>query len=232
MKNKPSPEFDQISSQGYQELLDDPLRSSLGGDQAYFDQRKVDHMTDTLLGADTCTGDPKHLDVGCGEGRVLELLRQGFEGQFYGVDVSRGMLKTLSISGTALFDGQCLPFPDDCFDSMSMACVMHHVKPEDRSVLLKECARVLKPKGALYVFEHNPYNPLTRWIVARTPVDADAQLLTASELRNLGQPYFSQRCSNYYLFFPSKCYAILGGLEKMMGSLPLGGQYCVKLSKA
>lgn len=43
--------------------------------------------------------------------------------------------------------------------------------------------RVIKPGGRAVVLEHNPFNPLTRIVVARCPFDADAELLTARSAR-------------------------------------------------
>ncbi len=35
---------------------------------------------------------------------------------------------------------------------------------------------VLKKKGRVYIFEHNPYNPVTRYLVATCEFDRDAVL--------------------------------------------------------
>jgi len=36
--------------------------------------------------------------------------------------------------------------------------------------------------GHVVVFEHNPLNPVTRFVVARTPIDPNAILLRAAEV--------------------------------------------------
>ena len=52
-------------------------------------------------------------------------------------------------------------------------------------------------------FEHNPLNPLTRFIVRRCPLDADAHLLGAGQARRLVcGAGFTSVAARYYLFLP------------------------------
>jgi hypothetical protein len=60
--------------------------------------------------------------------------------------------------------------------------VLHHVPPADREALLARVATKLAPGGKLVVFEHNPWNPLTRKVVAECAFDADAVLLPPTEI--------------------------------------------------
>jgi len=106
--------------------------------------------------------------------------------------------------------------------------VYHHVEPELRDRLTAEARRVLKPGGVFAVIEHNPYNPATRLIVSRTPVDADAILLTADSTRSLmRRAGFQPHKTEYFLYFPERLYKTCGHLEGLMRRLPLGGQYAV-----
>ena len=41
----------------------------------------------------------------------------------------------------------------------------------------------LRPKGRIYIFEHNPFNPVTRWVVKHTAIDRNAVLLKPAEVR-------------------------------------------------
>jgi hypothetical protein len=87
---------------------------------------------------------------------------------------------------------------------------------------------VLRPGGLFAIFEHNPWNPATRRIVSRTPVDANAVLLTAGETRALLQGAgLCVRKTCYYLYFPQSLYRRLAGLERLLGAVPAGGQYAV-----
>ena len=51
--------------------------------------------------------------------------------------------------------------------------------PPERPGLYREVTRLLRPGGRLYVFEHNPWNPVAQWVVRHTPIDRDAVLLGA-----------------------------------------------------
>jgi ubiquinone/menaquinone biosynthesis C-methylase UbiE len=120
-----------------------------------------------------------------------------------------------------------LPFKEASFDAAFLICVLHHVSPADRAGVLKDVFRVLKPGGVLLVFEHNPFNPLTRLAVSRCEFDRDAQLLprrlAARLLEDAGVAVFEQR---YILVFPFK---IKGSrwVEHKCRRIPLGAQYYV-----
>jgi SAM-dependent methyltransferase len=83
------------------------------------------------------------------------------------------------------YDGQRLPFASKSFDLALAVCVMHHVPPAHWKDFLREMRRVLRQRGLAVVFEHNPLNPLTRYVVASLAMDADANLLSARMLREL-----------------------------------------------
>jgi hypothetical protein len=90
-----------------------------------------------------------------------------------------------------------------------------------------EALRVLRPKGIFCIIEHNPLNPVTRLIVARTPVDADALLLTAGETHKLLSAGSRVLGRNYFLLFPERLYKFGRKVESLLGKVPLGGQYAV-----
>jgi hypothetical protein len=79
----------------------------------------------------------------------------------------------------------------------------------------------------LFVFEHNPYNPVTRRLVNTCPFDADAVLLARAETVSLLKAAgLEPSAAAYCLFFPQML-AALRPLEAWLGWLPLGGQYFV-----
>ena len=87
----------------------------------------------------------------------------------------------------------------------------------------------MKPGGVFVIIEHNPYNPITRVIVNRTPVDANAILLRRHEITEILQTArFSRQEFEYFLFFPELLYRRTGDVfERRLGKLALGGQYAV-----
>jgi hypothetical protein len=83
------------------------------------------------------------------------------------------------------------------------------------------------------LIEHNPFNPVTQIIVRRTPVDADAKLLTPNLSRRLARRAgFTVMHTQHFLYLPEMLYARMGWLEKSLAMVPLGGQYAVFCRKA
>ena len=143
--------------------------------------------------------------MGCGRGELLRFGSSSFR-KAAGCDPSREMLDACAGLDVALQpDGSVLPFEDNRFSVVTAACVYHHLGEAQRAALAKEARRVLRPGGCFVIFEHNPWNPATRLIVSRTPVDADAVLLTASEARRiLRAAGFSPQETRYYLYLPER----------------------------
>ncbi|HYG74444.1 MAG TPA: class I SAM-dependent methyltransferase, partial [Planctomycetota bacterium] len=120
------------------------------------------------------------LDVGCGEGVVMEqILDSGHS--FYGYDLSYRKEKLRERLGN-LFkedfedririapDERTIPFADATFDVVYANQVFEHVKFIDR--IFSECARVLKPDGVLitlfplatYPVELHSKVPFAHWL--------------------------------------------------------------------
>src|SRR5262249_59211928 len=81
--------------------------------------------------------------------------------------------------------GEPLPYDEGSFDVAFAICVFHHVPPLERPALTAEMARVTRPGGLVAIFEHNPWNPLTRKAVRDCPFDEDAVLLSRPNARRL-----------------------------------------------
>jgi SAM-dependent methyltransferase len=226
-KNKAIPEFDQYAP-SYAKLLDDPLRNRFASDPLHFHRRKW-ILIERLLGrADATPAEQRWLDVGCGQGELLELAGSNFA-QATGCDPSGGML-----SSDFLFkrfkqtSPVALPFDNGSFDFVTAVCVLHHVHGRDRELLINEMRRVLSPGGLCCIIEHNPWNPVTRAIVKRCPVDVDAQLLTARETGVLLEASgFLTLRREYFLYLPEGPFHLFGAFEWVLSQLPLGGQYAV-----
>jgi len=170
----------------------------------------------------------RYLDVGCGKGELLGLLQAEFK-QPAGCDISAGMMEQIAGVETRIQkDSLEIPFSETEFDLVTAVCVYHHVPSAARPALTNEIRRVLRPGGIFCMIEHNPINPITRLIVSRTPVDADAILLRATEARRLvagaGLNAIEQE---YFLYFPQTLYRYLGQMEAKLSKVPLGGQYAL-----
>ena len=179
-------------------------------------------------------GDPGRLaalDVGCGPGETDRLLEGAF-GRLAGVDVAEGMVELAAERNpwaeySSYREGEPLPFEDGRFDLSFTICVLHHVPPAEWSRFAAEMARVTRPGGVVAVFEHNPWNPLTRKVVRDCEFDQGVQLLsrrrTARLLSSQGLVVLE---SPYIIFFPRRSDA-LRRVERGIGRLPLGAQYYV-----
>ncbi len=117
------------------------------------------------------------------------------------------------------------------FDLIFVAGVFHHVAVAQRPGVSRALHDRLNTSGSLFVFEHNPFNPITRRIVNTCPYDADAVLLRPSELQSLlFATGLKPGHKAYCLFVPPKL-SWLMPLENWLQWLPLGGQYWVRVHK-
>jgi SAM-dependent methyltransferase len=227
------PEFDRYSP-SYEELLKDPIRdrfATMGS--KFFHERKRDLIRAQFRSIQVDTAPLSYLDLGCGKGELASLLSHDFR-RVAGCDPSAGMLSFAEGVETRVQDDvRKIPFADGEFDFVTAVCVYHHVPPAARLALCQEVSRVLKPSGIFAIIEHNPYNPVTRKIVNRTPVDADAVLLKAGETTHwLRKAGFKPRPAQYFLYFPESIYRRGGQLmEGLLHALPLGGQYAIFATK-
>jgi SAM-dependent methyltransferase len=222
-----SPEFDRYAP-SYTELLDDPLRNRFARDPIHFHRRKWLLIRRLLKRAGGGPGKLRWLDVGCGRGELLELAGANFA-QAAGCDPSAGMLSANASFKTFVQPSLVeLPFDDNSFDFVTAVCVLHHVHGEDRRLLTNEMRRVLSPGGLCCIIEHNPWNPVTRTIVNRSPVDVDAELLTARETSHLlGASGFISLRMEYFLYLPERLFNAFSAVESALSKLPLGGQYAL-----
>jgi SAM-dependent methyltransferase len=92
----------------------------------------------------------KILDVGCGTGANLEMLKQF--GDAEGVDVSDDALEFCKLKGLKVHKGlaESLPFADESFDLVTALDVVEHL--DDDVAGLKEMNRVLKSDGKTLIF--------------------------------------------------------------------------------
>jgi hypothetical protein len=90
---------------------------------------------------------------------------------------------------------------------------------------------MLRPGGFFALWENNPWNPGTRWIMRRIPFDRDAIPLPPPEARRLvSSAGFAVLGTRYCFYFPRALRA-LRPLERLGHGVPLGAQYCVLARK-
>jgi ubiquinone/menaquinone biosynthesis C-methylase UbiE len=220
-------EFDRYASH-YHELIRDPVRERFAASSVFFAERKLQVIRRFCERAGIEPETREWLDIGCGQGELLRAGQRLFR-TASGCDPSAGMLEYCSdLSVRQQKSQEALPFENRRFDFITIVCVYHHVAIDRRSALTDEALRVLRPGGILCVIEHNPWNPMTRLIVSRTPVDAEAELLSSRSVNRLmSAARISVLASRFFLFFPERIHSAFPVLENALERVPIGGQYAV-----
>ncbi|CAN5467766.1 class I SAM-dependent methyltransferase [soil metagenome] len=167
------------------------------------------------------------LDFGCGIGNLTRFLVREFA-DVQGYDPSDRSIERARLAvpeGRFGSDLAALERGEARFDAIVVANVLHHVPPRERSALIERIVKLLAADGQLVVFEHNPYNPLTRRAVATCEFDEDAILLSSRETRGLLRGAGLRDVAREYVVFFPRPFKALRGAEPKLGWLPLGAQY-------
>jgi SAM-dependent methyltransferase len=181
------------------------------------------------------------LDYGCGTGRFGHEFYSYFDEywRYIGVDSSAASIKEAqeqcASESCQISHGSKNPlfFRLDSwnqsaaqYDFILAACVFHHIQPDRRQLVLRRLWDGLRQRGVIVIWEHNPWNPVTRRIVKDCPFDRDARLLSISEMIRLWRETIDKGETRYQFitFFPGTLRR-LQPLEHLLGWLPLGGQW-------
>jgi ubiquinone/menaquinone biosynthesis C-methylase UbiE len=160
------------------------------------------------------------LDIGCGTGTLaVQLAGQGID--VTGIDVSAPMLhvarrkvESENLQGSVTLRQMGIvdldrAFPDGCFDAVIGTLVFSELSEDEMSYGLKQCRRVLRAGGKLFVADEvRPESFLGRLLMTliRVPFALLAFLLTQSTTRWIGglrqrieAEGFRTRVNRYYL---------------------------------
>ena len=218
-------EFDRFAH-NYGELLDDPLRHRFAADADFFIHQKCRLLLRQIQRHAIGGRRPRLLDAGCGQGTAIAYLNP--HAAVFGTDVSMPMLEEAAGRPVALQEPFSLPFARGTFHAAYAFCVYHHIETENRLRHLRELSRVVGPGGRVLIFEHNPYNPVTKRIFERTPVDQGWHMIKPGDLRALFlEAGLEDVEQGYFLFVPAALWKWFGFIERLLTWLPLGGQYFV-----
>lgn len=223
-------EFDQFAA-CYEDLHRQNI-SITGEEPAYFAEYKMRDFAQLARAAGRPL-DGQYLDFGSGIGASVAPFRRHLgQARLVCADVSsESLAQAEAVHGDAasyllLEDGQ-LPLAERSVDGAFACCVFHHIEPAEHVRALQEVRRVLKPGGLLMVYEHNPFNPLTVHAVNTCPLDENAILIRARQMRERCEAAgFQGVDAQYRVFFPAALSA-LRPMENWLRWLPLGGQYYV-----
>jgi SAM-dependent methyltransferase len=174
------------------------------------------------------------LDFGCGTGSGVPFLFDGLNAKLvHGVDVSAASLDTAR--GVHKRDGTTFALIDEpigpTFDLAFCNGVFHHIPIDERHDAAKYVYDALVPGGMFALWENNPWNPGTRYIMSRVPFDKDAITMTPFETRSLLRDTGFEIVRTDYLFLFPHALRALRPIERLLVPLPLGGQYLVLARK-
>lgn len=174
------------------------------------------------------------LDFGCGLGHTTPLLATQFPGaKVVGYDPAT---QTVELA-TRQYGSENIQFMSDWdgaaadFDLVYTNGVFHHIPPSERPAAIARLHALLRPGGLLAVWENNPWNPGTRWVMSRIPFDRDAILVSAPRMRGLALAADFQIVRTQFHFYFPAALIYLRRLEAALTAVPLGGQYCVMAVK-
>lgn len=226
-------EFDQFASEYH---LQHAASIRLSGETPdFFAKYKIDDVAAVL--ASIGKKPERILDFGGGVGNSLGHFRTAFpESEIVLLDPSQ---QSLDIAGKRFpnqaklhhFNGEEIPYGENHFDLIFTACVFHHIPENLHIQLLREISRVLVKGGSFFLFEHNPWNPLTLHAVHNCPFDKNAVLIKAKDMKKrLIEAGLPNPNVAYRIFFP-RLLARLRALEPYFVKIPAGAQYYVHAIK-
>lgn len=181
------------------------------------------------------------LDFGCGNGRMLNSLlesgalrRRAEQGRLrlFGFDTSVESIRAArSLAGDAplclVSDWRELP-AEVRFDFVISCHVFHHIPPAERPATVRTLRTWMKPASRIVIWEHNPFNPVTRLLVKMCPFDGDARLLTLKATQALFRKHGFRSVQHAYVnVVPPRWlrFAPCAAIEQALIDLPVGAQY-------
>jgi trans-aconitate methyltransferase len=220
-------DFNQFSSD-YDAALTEGL-SITGEDKHYFARGRLAWLARCL--AKFPMRAESLIDYGCGTGTsaplFIELL--GAE-EIIGLDTS---VNSLALARKS-YGAKRMKFyrPDEYqpraeIDLAFCNGVFHHIPPEERADTVSYIYSCLRPGGVFAVWENNPWNPGTRYVMSRVPFDRDAVMLSHMEMRRIVRGTGFEVLRTDFLFIFPRALRFLRWVEPAFSGLPLGGQYQV-----
>lgn len=222
------PQFDRYAT-SYDSALNSAL-SVTGDNSAFYAESRI-----ALLAELVCKISQSKissiLDFGCGTGSATPFFREYFDQpEIVGVDVSS---ESVAVARERFNQGRTnfhvLQSQEaesiKNIDLVFVNGVFHHIPPHERDGWLKWIYQRLEPNGLLALFENNPWNIGTRFVMARCEFDEDAICLSPLETsRRMRRAEFEILAVRHLLFFPAFL-RFLRPMEPHLRRIPLGGQY-------
>lgn len=113
---------------------------------------------------------PKILDVGVGNGKKLNLIKQFIECDIYGTDIKSWGPYDKKVKNNFKFPFKYIkdnpykiPYDNKMFDCIILILTLHHC--EDIKKTINECKRILKDDGLIVIVEHDIWNDYDNMII-------------------------------------------------------------------
>ncbi len=201
--------------------------AATGEGQSYFARRRVEWLRrclDRMQFAAGCT-----IEFGCGTGSNVPFLIElagatavvGIDTSGRSLDVARNIFGSLK----AQFYGPGEYEAPGRSDLVFCNGVFHHIPPPDRATAVEYLFRCLRPGGLFALWENNPWNPGTRYVMSRIPFDRDAIMIRPPQSRRLVRAAGFDVLRTDFLFIFPHFLRWLRAVEPRLSSLPIGGQY-------
>jgi len=219
-------------AEGYDAVCAEAL-SVTGEDRSYYANGRVRWLARCLtqFGESPRTA----LDFGCGPGSTGPILiRELGLTRCTGVDTSARLIDLARKS--------CGPGGNDFLlvsefqpaESMDLAyCngVFHHIPLSERAANLELIHKALRLGGLFALWENNPWNPGTHYVMSNCAFDKDAVTLPPPEAKRLLRAAGFEILRTDFLFIFPRFLRLLRPLEAPLSRLPFGAQYQVLCRK-
>jgi SAM-dependent methyltransferase len=212
--------------------LNDALAAS-GETKEFFARSRVEWLAKCL--AEFGLPARSVLDYGCGTGDTTVFLRECLGSQsVVGLDVSERSLER----ARGKHGAHCRFFtfaeytPEGSVDVIYCNGVFHHIPLAERADAMGYIGRCLRPGGVFALWENNPWNPGTQYVMHKCEFDRDAVKIAPPEaVRLLREAGLDVLRTDHRFFFPHVL-RMMRPAEFLLTRVPFGGQYQVLARKA
>lgn len=232
-KENIDPTFDNYAG-NYHETLNKALNAS-GEDSEYFATKRIEWTKIKLekLAPNNCVKNV--LDFGCGTGDSIPILNTTFKPEILaGTDPSEKSIEVAKANHSSEITGfytvEELPETVE-YDLIYCNGVFHHIPPTERSDALKIVLKSLSPDGSFALWENNPWNPGTKYVMSKCPFDEDAVTLSCLKAKKLLTNNGFKIINISFKFIFPKALGFLRFIEKPLSPLPIGAQYLILAKK-
>ena len=220
----------------YEQLHKSNIKRS-GFEPSFFDEHKIKTLAADFNKQHKCLNRSLQiLNFGCGIGKSEKFINAYFPNcEITSVDVSEKSItaakernKTFKNISFHVYDNIETLNLEKKFDIIFVANVFHHIPNEWHIHILSKLRTFLSAEGFMFVFEHNPRNPLTKQAFNTCEFDIGCKMIPSSLFVFMCQKAgFTAIQRNYVLFFP-KFLSFLSPLEKYLKWCAFGAQYYIK----